>query len=132
VKAANLDKINSRFAGSLMPGGTLGAGFTIIDASQLEILAPLVAGRDIEVVARVVVYGDVEGDTVESKPFDYPVTICNGCLVTSLGECSSLPSDVTGQADEGALCTPGNNGRVQCCNSGGFATCPAQGTAAPL
>jgi hypothetical protein len=114
----NLDKLNQRFAGSLMPGGTLGASFTILDPSQVAILDNIVAGGDIEVVARVVVYGDVEGGYVESKPFEYPITLCSGCLAIDVGSCATAQEP---DAANGQLCFPGQNVGVECCDG----ICPA-------
>jgi hypothetical protein len=128
VRSAGLDKLNARYAASLFPGGSLGVGFTILDPAQVAILRPIVASGDVEIIARVVAYGDVEGGRVESKPFDYPITVCVGCLGLNLGPCSSFPTDFEADADPGALCFPGQDGRAQCCQQDNRLICPVQGT----
>jgi hypothetical protein len=73
----------------------------------------------------VVVYGDVEGERIEGKAFDFPITLCLGCQAISFGDCAALGEDFEPVVDPGAACFPGQNGRISCCTSGGSLICPA-------
>jgi hypothetical protein len=70
---------------------------------------------------RVRAFGSTTTQTLESDPFDYPVSVCSGCLVANLSPCpySSAP------ANPGNPCNVAQDYPVDCCLSGSNLICPA-------
>jgi len=125
----NLTQRNRRTSGSVNPGGTAAMSFDAIDPEQADaIRAAMPAGKRVQIVASVVVYGDVEGNYIESKVFDYPITACNGCSIVDVGACAA----VTGTPDE--ICFyPGQDKPIECCTDPTLGTvCPAREIALPM
>lgn len=123
---ADLDRQEQRFAAAILPGGSTGASFSVVDTSQTEMLSGLVApGERVEIIARVVVHGDIEGSSVESPEWDYPITVCNGCRIVSMGACADLEDNFEGQF--GGVCGFHTDPLYQCCvNPAGQEVCPAK------
>ena len=73
----------TRVSGSLSPNGSVTSlHYTMIDLEQANALAAGVAGdARVQIVASTRVYGDMDGSRVESKFFDYPITVCRGCVL---------------------------------------------------
>lgn len=116
------------FSGSVSPnGGTTGLAFFAIDADQANIIRTTLASQgwtSVQVVARVQVFGLVDGATyVKSPPFDYPISLCAGCLIRNLGPCSAIPMGTP--IETGHECNPYQDGRVDCCTLGEGLLCPA-------
>ncbi len=117
-------KFTSLFAAPLAPNGGLSVGqFDIVPASFLAALAGQLTGANVhvQVVAEVKVYGTLGGDEIESDPYYYPVTVCNDCIINTVGACPI--------AMEGALgnpCNPYQDGQIDCCTAAnGQLLCPA-------
>lgn len=78
-----------------------------------------------QVIVRVVVFGKIDEVDIESPPFDYPVLLCEGCLLANFGSCESLTNDV--EIPTGDECGPLQYGTLACCTTaGGGVLCPAQ------
>jgi hypothetical protein len=105
------------FSGSIPPGGSVNAFVDLIPPGTIRQIAQM-SGADLnidslnsEVQAEVVIKGDLAGDSVESQPFYYPVTICNDCVVVNNGACPmTLMAPRSGNA-----CNPYQDGIVDCC-----------------
>ncbi len=65
------------------------------------------------------------GRSLVSDPFDFPVEVCNGCLVGTVAPCPYEPTN-TGNA-----CNPAQDEVVDCCTMNGTLVCPAQGGNSP-
>jgi hypothetical protein len=136
--AAQQDDFRSRgimrftqlFAAPLTPnGGTSNGRFDIVTPALLsELIAAkgaAITGPDeflVQVVATVVVYGDVAGEEVVSQEFQYPVNISNNRIVRVLGTCPLPAGTVVAQ---GNFCNPYQDGVVDCCSVGTGIRCPA-------
>jgi hypothetical protein len=120
-----LGQFSLLFSGSVPPGGSANAFVDIIPVSTLRDLASRATGSidfNAEVLASVVVKGEVNGDSVEAQPYYYPVTVCHNCVVNNVGACATF----TGTARTGNACNPFQDGVVDCCDhSGGYTLCPA-------
>lgn len=104
------------FSGAVPPGGSVNAFVDLIPPGTLRTIAAD-SGADLntdslnaEVLAQVVIKGDLGGDTVESQPFYYPVTVCNDCVIVNRGACPMTTAPRTGNA-----CNPFQDGDVDCC-----------------
>lgn len=53
------------------------------------------------------------GSDVESNVFRYPVQVCDGCLISVLGQCATLPT--TTPVRPGGFCQLGQDGVQDCC-----------------
>jgi len=133
LRDSGVMRFTSLFSAPLTPNGGLADGdFDMITTALLDELVAakgngiLAAGAPrfrAELVATVVVYGDMAGNEVTSQEFKYPVTICNDCVVNELGACP-LPMG-TGLANLGNSCNPFQDGNVDCCRMGADVICPA-------
>ena len=126
-------RFSSLFSAPLPPNGGIADGE--LDLIPTALLDELIAAKGngilaadapsfrAELVASVVVYGDMSGSEVTSQEFKYPVTICNDCVVNELGACP-LPMG-TEVANTGNSCNPYQDGKVDCCRMGADVVCPA-------
>ena len=105
-----------RFAGTLGPGDTVGVGFEITPRGQAE-------GN---YVAKVEIYGDLNGGNVTSEPFAFPVEISATRFEVNIGACDSLEPGFVGETASSA-CNPLQDGGIECCTSGENLLCPAMG-----
>ena len=69
---------------------------------------------------RVRAFGKTNTQTLESDPLDYPVYVCNGCLVANVLTCP-FPS---APANEGNPCNVSQDNFVDCCSLNGELICP--------
>lgn len=117
-------KFTSLFSASLEPGGKTSAAFDIIKPDILA-AAPAMGTTRAQYVAKVTPFGVVGGggDTVDGVPFEYPVTICDGCVAQILGTCPLAFGTPVGTADPNS-CNAFQDGTVQCCMSASGPICP--------
>jgi hypothetical protein len=119
------------FAGSLPPAGSVNVGFEVIPPATLRTIlgmsgAPAGANINAEVLASVVIRGDLGGDEITSNTFEYPISVCTNCVVVNNGACPMAGVPRTGDA-----CNPFQDGIVDCCtDASGSLICPAS-TATP-
>jgi hypothetical protein len=110
-------------SGSVLPGGTVNVGFGLIPVDALEAIAQASPTSDVEVQATVRVWGTLGGGEVDSAPFIFPVTVCTGCVVRSLGACPMAVPDT----DVANSCNPYQDGVYDCCTEpDGSLTCPSR------
>jgi hypothetical protein len=114
------------FAGSLPPSGSVNVAFEVIPPATLRSIlgmagAPSTSGVTAEVVASVVVRGDLGGDEVKSNTFEYPISVCTDCVINVTGNCPAAGTPRTGDA-----CNMFQDGIVDCCVApDNTLTCPA-------
>jgi hypothetical protein len=117
----------SLFSGSVGPKGFANVAFDIVPLALLDAIAAKIGGDggtlDAQIVANIVVVGDLGGDEVDSDLFVYPVTVCTDCIVNPIGDCSLVPTGATVRT--GDPCNPFQDGLVDCCTSGNTTVCPA-------
>jgi hypothetical protein len=118
---ASLASFDSLFANVLRPNGGVADG--AFDAIPVEVLNGT-TGRH-EVVVKATIFGDMSGNEITSNQYEFPVTICDDCVVKILGACplATEPTNV------GNPCNPYQDGRVDCCMGANGLECPA--TVAP-
>jgi hypothetical protein len=119
------NKFQALFSGSLMPGGTANVSFEIIPVSTIATIvqnsgAAATDHLSAEVKAVINPFGTMGGDRVNGTPFQYPVTVCNDCVVVNHGACPITGGTVR----VGDECQPFQDGTVDCCTSNGVLTCP--------
>jgi len=128
----------SLFTTPLPPNGGLATGqFDLVPLSAVsELRAHLGAigsGEHVhsQVIATATILGDYYGDEIESSPFQFPVTLCNDCVVNDLGDCATLQMSTT--VRPGNACNVFQDGIVDCCEdlTNNTFICPAIGGAPP-
>lgn len=123
LQAAGLANRTIRLGGSIEPSSTAALAFEVIDAQMLDALQGAVT-IPAQVVVRIVAFGEMDGSDLESQSFDYPITLCDGCLIFNLGPCAGLPEGVT--IPSGGTCGPVQDGALACCQrDSGQTICPA-------
>ncbi|HVT07096.1 MAG TPA: hypothetical protein VHO67_06545 [Polyangia bacterium] len=91
-------------------------------ALQLAGAGGLSAGPGLRLNLKIQARGTTNsGRSLVSDPFDFPVEVCNGCLVGNVAPCPYKPTN-TGNA-----CNPAQDDVVDCCTQNGNLICPAQG-----
>ena len=70
---------------------------------------------------RIRSFGHTTTQDIESDPFDYPVAVCNGCLIASMQPCSSSSTP----RNAGNPCNIAQDYPVDCCTAGNDLICPA-------
>jgi len=118
------------FSGAVAPGASVNAFVDIIPPSVIRGVAEMSGANlstdrlNAEVLAEVTIKGDLNGSSIESQPFLFPVTICNDCVLRVVGDCAAF----TGTASAGNACNPFQDGILDCCTSNGALVCPATTT----
>ena len=124
-------RFTTLFSAPLEPQGTANGFADIITPALLDeliaakgagILAQGAPSFRAELVATVVVFGDLAGDETTSQEFKFPVTICNDCIANVVGTCP-LPMGTV--VSLGNVCNPYQDGAVTCCRQGADVVCPA-------
>jgi len=114
------------WAASVASGG--GTAATFVSAFPVPLAQRVLATGDIGISAnsmvvnaRVRVFGDTTTSSIESDPFDYPIEVCSGCLVTQILPCpySAAPTN------KGNECNLAQDDGVDCCSLNGNLICPA-------
>ena len=128
-------QFRSLFSAPLPPnGGLTAADLDLVPLSTLAAIRARVGNTNgqrvhVQVTANATMFGDYYGDQIESSPFQFPVTVCNDCVIANR-------DPITGKlpACEGFVATPrlGNpcnvfqDGLVDCCETAtGAEQCPA-------
>jgi hypothetical protein len=124
----DLARVDVKTSGSISPGGGVaGLVVGIIDDTQAVAMRGLLQPNTaVQVVADVIIYGNVEGSYIESSHFYYPITVCHGCLTRDLGDCSTVLASYVPAG--GGICGARQDGYLECCTSSGALVCPAVGT----
>jgi hypothetical protein len=119
-----VDQFGVLFAGSLPPAGSVNIAFEVISPSTLRNIlgmAGATSGVSAEVLASVVIRGDLGGDEITSNTFEYPISVCTDCVVVNNGACP-----MTGTPRTGDACNPFQDGIVDCCtDASNNLICPA-------
>lgn len=111
-----LGQFSTLFSGAITPGGSVNVGVDIIPPSVLRSVAQMSGANletdafNAEVLASVVIKGDINGSSIEAAPYLYPVSVCNNCVLVNLGACPLSVQPRTGNA-----CNPFQDGVVDCC-----------------
>ena len=119
----SLGKFRSLFSASLGPSGRTTASFDIITPPILDQIT-VTGDQRVQLIAKITPYGALggSGDEIDGVPFQYPVSVCNGCVAQVLGPC---PLDFgTTVIDMSNSCNKFQDGFVTCCDSNGVTVCP--------
>lgn len=108
-------QFSALFSASLPPGGTVNVGFEVIPVQTLRAIltasgAAATDKMNAEVLATVTVLGMMGGDQLSAQPFQFPITVCNNCVVVNNGACP-----FTGTVRTGNACNIFQDGIVDCC-----------------
>ncbi len=125
LKTDGNSRFIQEFSGTIEAGGTSTFAFNIIPRATLQAISnKLGNGESTRVLAEIEVVGELDGDSVSSSVFRYPVDVCKGCLVNTIGACSDVPSSFN--IEEGGACQVMQDGVVDCCTEeDGGLRCPA-------
>src|SRR5262249_29996046 len=133
LATAGTTKFRQPFSAPLPPnGGLASAAFDLVPTVAVtEIkrkvgVLPDGARMHALVLATATIYGQLNGSDVDGRPFDYPVTVCNDCVVNDRGPCSGLKTSF--QPRKGNPCNSYQDGTIDCCSNGASFVCPAVGT----
>ncbi len=128
VGDASLLHFDSLFSAPVFPnGGITDGAFDIVPADLIKAIrdAKGTASFRLELIVKVVVYGDMSGSDVTSQEYQYPVTVCSDCVVNVLAEKCPVTEALT---NLGNPCNPFQDGMVDCCMTDatpGKLMCPA-------
>jgi len=137
LKTAGSTHFKSLFAAPLPPNeGRSNVAFDIVPLSMLSAIKMKAAGSatdhvHAQLVATVSVFGDLSGDEITGLPFQYPVTVCNDCVVNVLrddmGAAIDCPVPMATAVKTGNACNVFQDGVVDCCTvkATGAHVCPA-------
>jgi hypothetical protein len=113
-----------RISASVRPNATAGIAFPAIDEDQTTLINGALAEDDsVQLIARVRVFGTLNGSEIVTPTFDYPITVCKGCLIENVGDCTMIPEGT--EIEEGGVCNLFQDDPVTCCESTGVLVCPA-------
>lgn len=137
MKMQGLTHFEQLFSAPLRPNGGIADGhLEVLPVATLEaIAAKAPAGQSFrtEVVAKVTVFGDMSGTEITSQEFQFPITVCNDCVLNVLqttdGTALTCPLPAGTVVAPGNSCNQYQDGVVDCCTSPGGLICP--GTIAP-
>jgi len=136
LQAMGITKFEISFTAPISPnGGITDGAFEVITRRFLDELVRASGANNLatpfqtEIIANVVVYGDLAGAEVTSNPFRYPVTICNDCVTNVIAACP-LPEETVIRT--GDACNPYQDEPVDCCLQGDSVVCPAIVGAPPV
>ena len=109
-------KFTTLFAGSVTPLGTVNVGMDLIPIPTIASIAQQSGATatdhmHVEVLATATIYGQVGGSDITAQPYQFPVTVCNDCVVVDNGQC---PLVIT-TPRLGDACNPYQDGVVDCC-----------------
>jgi len=112
------------WSGSIASGGGRLAAW--VAAFPVELAARILAAQELSVSPTVWVnlkirsFGRTLTQDIESDPFDYPVALCDGCLIARTGPCpfTSEPLYL------GNPCNVAQDALVDCCTTGADLICP--------
>jgi len=114
------------WAVTISSGG--GKAATIVDAFPVQLAQRVLATGDVGISStsmvvniRVRVFGTTNTQDMESDPFDFPVAVCNGCLVNNVLPCPYTSAPTFG----GNACNIAQDEPVDCCSLNGALVCPA-------
>jgi hypothetical protein len=114
------------WAATVKSGG--GTAATFVNAFPVQLAQRVLATGDIGISAnsmvvntRVRVFGTTANGSIESDPFDYPIYVCAGCLVTQVLPCPYAQPP----ANTGNVCNIAQDNSVDCCSLNGNLICPA-------
>lgn len=131
-------KFQTLFSAALAPnGGLTTAEFDLVPLSALALIKQRVGASPGRVHAQVrataTVFGDYYGDRIEGAPFQFPVTVCNDCIVSPVPVASAAecPLPMTTMPRLGNACNAFQDGIVDCCLDNGVLTCPAPVSTVP-
>jgi len=121
--ASNESAFQALFSVDIAPQGTANVSFELIPSSVIQSVANLgsTSPVSVEVVANLTLFGTMGGSRVTGQPWQYPVTICNDCVVVDHGPC---PLTIT-LVRTGDPCNVYQDGQVDCCDD------PANGLTCP-
>jgi hypothetical protein len=123
-------QFDSLTSAALPPNG--GLATAQFDGVSLAAIADVraAAGSNIvhaQATVKAVVFGDFYGEELDSNAFQYPVTICNDCVIgATFPNCTMIPAGSMVRA--GNPCSPFQDGIVDCCldvNNANALVCPA-------
>jgi len=97
-------------SGVLLPGDKRASAVEIIPDDVVKKLKVASGARPMVIAEIKAVAESGEGDVYESLPFYYPVSLCNGCLVVTLGACPTSAA-----ADDSNVCGLPQDGPLVCC-----------------
>lgn len=113
------------WSGSIASGG--GELSAIVAALPVELASRMLGTLGLSVQPstflnlRIRSFGHTTTRDIESDPFDYPVAVCDGCLVANTGPCPFTAAP----ANTGNPCNVAQDYPVDCCSAGNDLICPA-------
>jgi hypothetical protein len=111
--ATNLLRFTRPTSGTLLPQGKRSSVVELVPADLVKKLK-IAGGAWHSVIAEVIAVAETgDGETLESIPFYYPVSLCYGCLVTTLSSC---PTGASLKPFQSNVCGLPQDAPLLCCN----------------
>ncbi len=112
------------WSGSIASGG--GELSAIVAALPVELAGRMLGTQGLSIQPstfvnlRVRSFGHTTTRDIESDPFDYPVAVCDGCLIANVQPCPFLGTPL----NTGNPCNVAQDYPVDCCTAGNELICP--------
>jgi hypothetical protein len=117
----------TKFSYRLVPGATTGAAFDALTPSHSRCILPYVPEEGLVVTAKIRAKGRHGGNTIESAPLVFPITVCKGCLQQGYNDpalvaynypanyplCAALTGNNPYPGD--SCLPPGQDAKILCC-----------------
>jgi hypothetical protein len=113
-KLTQISAFTSLVSGSIPPLGTVNLDFVIVPPASTTTPA--------ELSANITLFGTLGGGRIDAEPFNYPVSVCTGCLTNVLGACGD--TTVPAAMNKGNPCNLGQDIVVDCCTGTNTLQCP--------
>ena len=124
LEESGLSEFSLPFSGAVMPGGLASFAFVVVPKKLLDTLAGKVSAEPAHITAEVTMFGELDGGSVESQSFNYPIQVCSGCMRIDNGPCADLPDSF--EPLTGGACQQLQDVPVDCCtDTEGALVCPA-------
>ena len=121
---SSLTRYEVPLALTICPGEEKGVTVRVIPSQVVELIGNQInEGSTVLATARVKLVGKRGSQNIPSNSIQYPIFLCNGCLVHNLGLCSS--DTIPERPKTGNPCNPAQDDIIECCSEGGDLVCPA-------
>ncbi len=96
----------------------------VIPSQVVQLVASQInEGSTVLATAHVELVGKRGSFDIPSNSVDFPIFLCNGCLVQNMGLCSS--DTIPESPKTGNPCNPSQDEIIECCSEGADLICPA-------
>jgi hypothetical protein len=102
-------------SGIIPPAGTQASVLKVIPDALAGYLAPVIQTQQPTIIAKIRAVASRSGSDMETADFEFPIILCNGCLVDFRESCPDTETDKTSTYSTN-ICGLPQDDPVTCCN----------------